>query len=40
MALIENFIEKQNGILLFSFLVNFFAFKGFDNYKKKEANAK
>jgi len=40
MALIENFIEKQNGILLFSFLVNFFAFKGFDNYKKKEVNAK
>jgi O-antigen ligase len=40
MALIENFIEKQNGILLFSFLLNFFAFKEADNYKKKEANAK
>jgi len=35
MALIENFIEKQNGILLFSFLVNFFAFKEVDNYKKE-----
>ena len=40
MAVIENFIEKQNGILLFSFLVNFFAFKEVDNYKKKEENAK
>ena len=40
MALIENFIEKQNGILLFSFLINFFAFKEADNYKKKEVNAK
>ena len=36
MALIENFIEKQNGILLFSFLINFFAFKEADNYKRKK----
>ncbi|MDC0371204.1 O-antigen ligase family protein [Flavobacteriaceae bacterium] len=40
MALIENFIEKQNGILLFSFLLNFFAFKESYNYNKKEANVK
>jgi hypothetical protein len=26
--------------LLFSFLLNFFAFKEVDNYKKKEANVK
>ena len=31
MALIENILETQTGILLFSFLINFFAFHGLKN---------
>ena len=27
MMMIENVLERQNGVLLFSFLINFFGFK-------------
>ena len=39
MALIENYIERQNGVLLFSFFINFFAFESRNNHNKKGVNA-
>ena len=39
MALIENYIERQNGVLLFSFFINFFAFESINNHDKRGVNA-